>query len=358
MSLARAAFLSLVVALGAPPAIAQDLDIPMPGVGSPKKSKAGKRRAKKPSKKPVPAAPAPADEGELDVPIPAPAPGKSAQTTDEGELDVPIPTPKPSTAKKPDPGGLDEDLIPSIGKSELVVKLGNGSKGARLFVDNKDMGTLPLPAPLQLEAGEHSLIVRKPGFADYSRRIVAQKNRPAEVTVSLEAVAGVVAVTTEPTGANVSINGQPRGQSPLTGVVLKPGTYEIVVTKEGYEPDRQSLAVKAGKDHPVVATLRPLPPPVVARAEPKTDRPEQPKLDLPPPAVTHPQPDPLAQKIPEVEPSQPWFKRWYVWAGVGVVAAAATGAVVATRGSPLTAEKVCEGACDGVINGFRPVGAR
>jgi hypothetical protein len=173
--------------------------------------------------------------------------------------------------------------------------------------------------------------------------------------VSLEAVAGVVEVTSEPPGANVSINGQPRGQTPLAGVVLKPGTYEIVVSKEGYEPDTQGLVVRAGREHPVVANLRLS---QVAAAIP-TDRPEQPNLTPPDPVVTNPQPDPLAQQVPEVEPSQPWFKRWYVWAGVGAVAAAAaTGAVMATRGEKLTSEGVCQGPCDGVINGFRPAGAR
>lgn len=353
MSLARAILLSLAVILGAPQAVAQDLDIPMPSAGSSKKSKAGKRRTKKSTgKKPVPAASA--SETDLDVPVPTPVPSKSPQASEGIDLDVPIPTPKPPTAKKPEATELDEDLIPSVTRTEVVLKLSGGTKGARLYVDNKDLGTLPLSAPLMLEPGEHSLLVRKPGFADFSRRFTTQKSRPTEVTVTLEAVAGFVSVTSETQGANVSINGQPRGQVPLTGMVLKPGTYEIVVSKEGYESDKQSVVVRAGKEHPVVANLKPI---LVAEA-PK-DRPEQPKLTLPPPTITPPQPDPLAQKVPEeVETSQPWFKRWYVWAGVGVVAAAATGAVVATRGGELTPAKVCEGPCDGVVNGFRPAGAR
>jgi PEGA domain len=352
MLFARAAFLSLVVALAAPQAFAQDVDIPLPSSGGSKKAKATKRRGsqKAPAKKPVPAASADED---LDVPLPSPAPGKKPQPSDD--LDVPLPTPKPPTAKNPEPAVPDEDLIPTVGKSSLVLKLGAGAKGARLFVDNKDMGTLPLPAPIPLDAGEHALVVRKPGFGDFSRRITAQKTRPTEVAVTLEAVAGVVSVTAETPGATVSINGQPRGQVPVIGVILKPGTYEIVVSKEGFEPDKQSLAVKAGKEYTVVASPRPSKPVAVAR----NDRPEQPNLKPPPPTVTNPQPNPLAQTVPEVEPSQPWFKRWYVWAGVGVVAAATTGAVLATRGGKLSDKDVCGPAgCDGVINGIRPAGAR
>jgi hypothetical protein len=351
MHFARAAFLSLIVALAAPQAVAQDLDLPMPSSGSSKKAKAAKRRgSQKPSaKKSEPAASAPED---LDVPLPSPTPAKKTQAPDD--LDVPLPTPKSPTAKKPEPLEADEDLIPTVGKNSLVLKLSTSAKGGRLFVDNKDMGTLPLSAPIQLEPGEHALVVRKPGFADFSRRITAQKTRPTEVAVALEAVAGVVSVTAETPGATVSIDGQPRGQVPVIGVVLKPGTHEIVVSKEGFEPDKQSLAVKAGKEYTVVASPKPSQPVAVAR----NDRPQQPNLTPPPPTVT--QPNPLTQTVPEVEPSQPWFKRWYVWAGVGVVAAAATtGAVMATRGGKLSETDVCGApGCDGVINGIRPMGAR
>lgn len=337
MSLARAAVLSLVVALGAPQAVAQDLDIPMPNAGAPKKSKASKRRGSKKATAKKPAAAAPSEELELDVPLP----GR-----------------KPATANKAEPVGLDEDLIPTVGKSELVVKLGGGIKGARLFVDNKDMGTLPLSAPLQVEPGAHSIIVRKPGFADFSSRFTARKGKATEVNVTLEAVAGLVSVTSEVPGATVSINGQPRGQVPLQGMVLKPGTYEIVVSKEGYEPDKRSILVKVGREQTVAASLKPLAPsqPVAVAS---TDRPQQPVLTPSEPAVTPPQSNPLSQEVPQVAEGKPWFKRWYVWAGVGVVAAAATGAAVAAQGSkPLTADAVCGGPCDGTINGITRARAR
>ncbi|HYH99405.1 PEGA domain-containing protein [Hyalangium sp.] len=356
MSLHRAAVFALVAALVAPQSFAQDLDVPMPSAGGKTKSKAGKSRAsakKGSAKKPAPV------EDELDVPLPAPTkkPATAKKPAPvEDELDVPLPSPtkKPATAKKPAP--LDVDEIPTVGKSELRVKLAGSVKGARLLVDNKDVGALPLSAPLQVEPGEHSLVVRRPGFADFSRRITA-KGKPIEVPVTLEAVAGVVTVVAEPTGASVSINGQPRGEVPLNGVVLKPGSYEIVVSKEGFQPDTKNLSVKAGKDYTVTASLRPAetPPPTLVAGG---DTPTIPVLTPPETTVTDANKIPLTKDEPEVSPSQPWFKRWYVWAGVGVVAAAAAGAVVATQGgtTPLTSDIVCGGRCDETINGLRAGG--
>jgi len=359
MSSHRAAVLALVAALVAPPSFAQDLDLPMPSVGK-TKSKGGKRRtsAKKSGKKPAPVAAE--EEGVLDLPLPStkPSTAKKPEPT-EGVLDVPLPSTKPATAKKPAPA-VDEDLIPSMGRSELVVKLGGGIKGARLFVDNKDVGSLPLPGPFPVEAGEHSLVVRRPGYAEFSRRVTVQQGKPTEVSVTLEAVAGVVTVLADVSGASVSLNGQDKGQVPLNGLVLKPGSYEIVVSKAGYQPDKKNLNVRPGKDYTVSVNLRPAEtaPTFVAG---NTDAPTNPQLTPnPPPAAQTPQ-IPLKQEEPRVSASQPWFKRWYVWAGVGVVAAAAAGAVVATQGgsvTPLDANTVCGGPCDGTINGVVRAGAR
>jgi len=355
MSLHRAAVLALVAALVAPQSFAQDLDIPMPSTGK-TKSKGGKRRAsakKASAKKHVPA------EDELDVPLPSSKPATAKKPEPVGdELDVPLPSSKPAMAKKPVPS-LDEDLIPTVGKSELVVKLAGGIKGARLFVDNKDVGALPLSNPLQVDSGEHTLVVRRPGFAEFSRRVTAQQGKPTEVAVTLEAVSGVVTVVADVAGATVSINGQERGSVPVNGLVLKPGSYEIVVSKEGYQPDTKNLSVRPGKDYTVTTSLRPAEtqPTLVA----STDVPKNPVLTPTQPAVSDTPRIPLTQDEPELSPSPPWFKRWYVWAGVGVVAAAAAGAVVATQGgsaTPLTADRVCGGPCDGTINGIVRAGAR
>ncbi|MDY7228510.1 PEGA domain-containing protein [Hyalangium rubrum] len=317
MSLRRAAVFALLAALVAPPALAQDDDLLVPIEATPKESKpkpkpAKRRPAKKPAKKPATA----------QKPPPAPAP--------EDDLLVPI----------------------AAGKTELLVRLGGGVKGARLLVDNKEVGALPQGA-FTVEPGEHLVVVRRPGFAEFSRRINVEKGKTAELSVALDAVAGVVSVNADVPGAKVSIDGQPRGQVPLANVELKPGSHEIVVSREGFESDVSRIAVRAGRDYTVSAHLKPVEgskPPVVASA----DRPQQPVLTPTTPTV-----DPLTPVAPPEEPSvsedRPWFKRWYVWAGVGaVVAAAAAGTVVATQGGsarPLSPEEVCGGTCDGTLNG-------
>ncbi len=360
MSFSRAFVFALVVALAAPQAFAQDdLIVPLPKT----KSKSGKKRAssKKTAAKKSGAA---AQEDDLIVPIPSQKPAtasKSGGAAQEDDLIVPIPSQKPATAKRPAAVPAEDDLIVPIeaGKSELLVRLSGGVKGARLFVDNKDVGPLPMSSALPLSAGEHTMVVRRLGFSDFTRRVTIHQGKPSEVSVTLEAFAGVVTVTADVAGASVTVNGQARGQVPLANALLKPGSYEIVVSKEGFLPETKSLAVKAGKDYTVAASLRPaeiVKPPVVASA----DRPERPALTPNDSGVKNSS-IPLTPEKPAVSTSSPWYKRWYVWAGVAVVAAATVGTVAATQGGPakpLTSDIVCGGACDGTINGIVRAGGR
>ncbi|MFL5348493.1 MAG: PEGA domain-containing protein [Hyalangium sp.] len=364
MSFARAFVFALLVTLVAPQAFAQDdLIVPLP---KKTKTRSGKKRA--PAKRGATAkkSEAAAPEGDdLFVPIPskkgATAKKPAAAAPEGDDLFVPIPSKKGATAKGPDQAPADDDLIVPIepGKTGLLVRLSGGVKGAHLFVDNKDMGTLPMASALPASAGEHTVSIRRLGFSDFTRRVTVQRGKSAEVEVTLEAVAGVVTVTADVAGANVTLNGQPKGQAPVANLLLKPGSYEIVVSKEGFQPETKSLAVKAGKDYTVAASLRPaevIKPTVVA----SVDRPEKPVLTPSDSGVKSP-PVPLTPEKPAVSTSSPWYKRWYVWAGVGVVAAAAVGTVAATQGGsakPLTPDFVCGGACDGTINGIVRAGGR
>ena len=311
MSLHRLAVLALVTVLAAPQAFAQDDDLLVPIEAKPAPKSKQKVTKKRPPKKPTTAR----------KPAPEPAPV-------EDELLVPI----------------------APGKTELLVKLLGGVKGARLFVDNKDMGALPVAA-LEVEPGEHTVIVRRPGFAEFNRRITVEEGKTLEVPVALDAVAGVVSVSADVSGARVSINGQPRGSAPLTGIELKPGQHEIVVTREGFFPEVSKLLIRAGRDYTVNAHMRPN-----AQAD-------APKRQDPKPSIVPQQPDSVGPQVPplnEPEPTvvaenRPWFKRWYVWAGVGAaVAAAAAGTVLATQSSPkpLSPDTVCGNQpCDGILNG-------
>ncbi|WP_375767217.1 PEGA domain-containing protein [Archangium gephyra] len=240
-------------------------------------------------------------------------------------------------------GGDDLLLAPLVKKTELLVKMNGSVRGARFFLDEQELGAMP-KGPIEVDPGEHVVAVRKSGYRDFSRRITAKEGELTELGVLLEPTAGFVSVKADVAGARVLINGEDKGAAPLDNVMLPAGSYEIVVQREGFRPESQRIAVRAGKEYTVDVNLRP-------EAIAQSDKPRAPVLT--PSAVS--QPSPLTQQPVAEVSSRPLTSRWYFWAGVGaVVTAAAVGTVMATQQQPLDPNKVCGGTCDGVIN--RPAG--
>jgi hypothetical protein len=273
---------------------------------------------------------------------------------------APLPTkPKPKPAaprqrpkaqpKKPAPAPVanDDDLAPlPAQKGDLLVKLTGLVKGAKLFIDDREIGTLPQPAQ-SVAIGEHSVSVRRLGYATLNKRVNVTANKTVDVNVSLEAVSAVLSVSSDVAGAQVFVNGRLVGTTPLYDVEVPPGSFEIAVKKDGYRDGSQVLSAKAGKDYPIEVKLGA---PISAGAVATTsDAPLN--NDLAPPLVGN---DSSLTTTTTVDNS-PVYQRWWFWtAAVAVVAGVVvTGVVVASNTGPAPSvhqKDFCMAKCDGWIN--------
>lgn len=102
---------------------------------------------------------------------------------------------------------------------------------------------------------------------------------PPETTVPAPSEAGVIAVQTRPKGARVSIDGEPRGTTPLEVAGLAPGSYEVEVSLEGHATRHESVVLSDG--HPRADLILALLP---ADAEPG----KTPPTTRPPPTPSRP----------------------------------------------------------------------
>lgn len=316
----RAFLIALVLCLAAPSsAFAQDDDLLAPLTSSPSKGK-GKGSKRRPPKA-----------------------AKTTKTT-KGGKGAKGGKQSPAVVAEPAPAPVDEgdDLLAPLvvaKKTELLVKLGVGSRGARVFLDNEELGAVP-KGPIEVAPGDHTIAVRRAGYRDYSRRINAKEGELTELNVLLEPVAAFVTVRADVAGARVIIDGEDKGVAPLESIMLSAGSHEIVVKLDGFRSETQRITVRTGKEYTVDVSLRP-------EAVAQSDSPRAPVLT---PSTTN-TPSPLTQDVPQVS-SAPLTSRWYFWAGVGaVVTAAAVGTLVATQPQPLDPDRdVCGGQCDVVIN--------
>ena len=100
-----------------------------------------------------------------------------------------------------------------------------------------------------------------------------EPSTPAEARLSIRSA---------PTGAQVHIDGRPRGASPLVGIRLEPGRVHVIeLSRDGFRPWTTRLTPVPGDNPDIAATLEAIPEPQPA---------------------TRPQPQPQPQPQPRVQP--------------------------------------------------------
>jgi hypothetical protein len=161
--------------------------------------------------------------------------------------------------------------------------------GANVYLDAKWVGVSPHESK-GLIPGAHRVRVEKDGYEVLEKEVVVKASERAEVSVNLKRVIGSLLIQTEPTGANVHIDGKSLGVSPYEAKELSPGSHKVRIVKEGYGVLEKEVMVEAGKKGEIRSQLVKLevpkksePPPV---SPPKTgllkpERPSQEKLERP-----------------------------------------------------------------------------
>jgi hypothetical protein len=111
------------------------------------------------------------------------------------------------------------------------------------------------PATQVLDGMNGSL---RPATIDPSQSFELVREEPGWVVLNLgEGLHGwvrVLAITTEPSGALITVNGNPVGTSPQT-IERPPGRYTIRATMDGRQPAGRTLTVEAGMAYTVSLTL-------------------------------------------------------------------------------------------------------
>lgn len=134
--------------------------------------------------------------------------------------------------------------------------------GAEVVVDGRVRGATPIR--LSLPPGAHSMELTAPGGRPRVIPLSIQAGGESSQYIELESAAvdaGRLMIKTEPSGARVSIDGKPRGMSPLNLDDLTPGDHEVLLESD-LGTVRQSVTVRPGATAsllvPLVTTGAPL----------------------------------------------------------------------------------------------------
>lgn len=156
------------------------------------------------------------------------------------------------------------DLLPSY----LTLDV-EPTSGVRVVVDDAERGTTPLP-PLELERGQHDVVLRAEGYAAHAVRVTAAGEGEAQVLrVRLAPDRARVRFSSEPAGALVHVDGAPLGDTPLE-VDLTSGERRVEVTLAGFRTASRRIRVEAEKPQTVPTfRLEPLPGRLAVTSEPE-----------------------------------------------------------------------------------------
>lgn len=128
-------------------------------------------------------------------------------------------------------------------KGRLLVKA--DVVGATIEVDGRVIGESPMRMPFVVRAGRHDVTVSRPGHQRFQATVKVRSGRDKVVRARLPAVAAVLRVRTEPSGARVLLNGRMLGLAPVD-VELAPGRGLLEVLADGHSRHREPLRLELG----------------------------------------------------------------------------------------------------------------
>lgn len=148
-----------------------------------------------------------------------------------------------------------------LARVELTAPADGLSTGADVRIDGQVVGTIPYTGFLR--RGRHELRVTKTGFQDFSQWIELRsgETRAQAITLVPARIAGSLLVAGDVPGAEVLIDGTPRGNSPIVVDDLDPGPHSVEIRAQGLPPWTQTVAVEGGQRATVNPTIRPTRPP-------------------------------------------------------------------------------------------------
>ena len=122
----------------------------------------------------------------------------------------------------------------------------DGTAGARVLLDGRVLGTVP-GAWEELDAGEYPIRVEKDGFHPFEVSITIRGGRTRSLAAELVEMLGSIAVESDIAGANVFLNRNFKGNTPVTIGDLQPGEYSLTIATEGHDVISRKVEVGRGR---------------------------------------------------------------------------------------------------------------
>ena len=138
------------------------------------------------------------------------------------------PPPKPKATASTRPSPTPPQPAPRLVELRLV----SDRAGARIVIDGKTQWSCVTPCTLEIPRGDHQAMALLAGFEPH-RRSFKVTSEPMDLEFELRQITGTLMVSSNPSGADVYVNGKKMADKTNSMLKLPPGYHLIRVEKDG-----------------------------------------------------------------------------------------------------------------------------
>ncbi|MDN7025535.1 PEGA domain-containing protein [Methanoculleus sp. FWC-SCC1] len=160
-------------------------------------------------------------------------------------------------------------LVPMVAGTTGDIAVSSSPAGAAIYLDGAFRGTTAAGNPIDITgvpAGTHTITLKLAGYADYVTGVQVGAGQTATVSATLTPMqgsgsTGSVSITSSPSGADIYLDNQYLGITPLTHSGVAPGSHEVRLALVGYQDWSNQVQVTAGQTTQVTAGMAGTPSP-------------------------------------------------------------------------------------------------
>ena len=152
---------------------------------------------------------------------------------------------------------IERNVVLQEEKGLLLLK--TEPSGANIVIDGVTIGQTPRLVTHLAAKDTHNVKLRKAGYQDQLIQVRFDGRRPLVREETLVAASGTVNVLSDPSGAEVTVNGIVRGTTPILVKEVPRGRAVVKFKLNGFEDEVRELAINAGDAQTLSVSMKGLP---------------------------------------------------------------------------------------------------
>ncbi len=135
--------------------------------------------------------------------------------------------------------------VPAAAAGQILVD--STPQGAQIQIDGRFDATWVTPFTLTgIAPGQHTLTVSKSGYGNDTRALNVVSGSKSVLSIHLTAVSAAIAVSSDPAGAAIFVDGRDSGRVTPAQVTLEKGSHTVLVRKPGYLDETTTADAQPG----------------------------------------------------------------------------------------------------------------